>query len=143
MKHVAVLHEPYARDVLSGVKTVESRLSRVRCAPFGKVSVGDTIYIKVAGGSYVASAVADEVEYHENMTPREVLALVRRLNAQIRAPAGYWRSKRTARFATMIWLRDVRARKTGPRIPVLHGRGWLVLDDAKPRRSSRKGMPLA
>ena len=48
--HLAVFSEPYLSFVLDGVKTVESRFSRVRCAPFQQIRSGDIILVKQSGG---------------------------------------------------------------------------------------------
>lgn len=54
--HLAVFVEPFLGYVLDGSKTVESRFSVNRCAPFGKVSKGDVILLKKAGGPVVGIA---------------------------------------------------------------------------------------
>src|SRR5271169_6453922 len=51
--HLAVFIEPFLGYVLDGTKTVESRFSINRCAPFGKVSQGDVLLLKRAGGPVV------------------------------------------------------------------------------------------
>lgn len=127
MNHVAVLHEPYIRAILDGSKTVESRLSKMRCAPFGAVSPGDVIYFKLSGGPFALHAVAHEIESHDDLSPGAIDQLRKRLNRHVGAPREYWRAKRDARCATFIWLREVRPIERGPIIPALNGRGWLVL----------------
>src|SRR5215210_2794220 len=54
--HLAVFVEPFLDYVLDGSKTVESRFSVNRCAPFGKVSPGDMVLLKRAGGPVVGIA---------------------------------------------------------------------------------------
>src|ERR1700680_4435376 len=54
--HLAVFVEPFLGYVLDGSKTVESRFSVNRCAPFGKVSRGDVVLLKRAGGAVVGIA---------------------------------------------------------------------------------------
>src|SRR3954452_24578662 len=54
--HLAVFVEPYLGYVLDGSKTVESRFSVNRCAPFGKVRRGDIILLKRSGGGVVGIA---------------------------------------------------------------------------------------
>ena len=44
--HLAVLLEPFCSWLLVGTKTIESRFSRVRCAPYGTLSEGDVVVVK-------------------------------------------------------------------------------------------------
>lgn len=46
MEHLVILKQKYFEMVLSGEKTIESRWSMNKCAPYGKVGVGDTIWLK-------------------------------------------------------------------------------------------------
>ena len=48
--------QPFLGYVLDGSKTVESRFSVKRCAPFEKVSQGDVVLLKGAGGPVVGIA---------------------------------------------------------------------------------------
>ncbi len=48
--HLAIFSEPYMSLVLSGEKTIESRFSRNRCAPYGEIGDGDIILLKEVAG---------------------------------------------------------------------------------------------
>ena len=52
--HLAVMVEPYLSRVLDGSKTIESRFSRKKIAPWGRVSSGDVVVLKKSGGSFAA-----------------------------------------------------------------------------------------
>ena len=58
--HVAILKREYLRMVLSGQKTVESRLAKVRCPPFEQVVAGERLFFKASGGPFMAPAIADD-----------------------------------------------------------------------------------
>ena len=47
--HLAVFLEPYLRYILEGKKTVESRFSGRRIAPYGNVQCDDVILLKRSG----------------------------------------------------------------------------------------------
>lgn len=127
MIHVAVVHRTYVPAILDGSKTIESRLSRNRCAPWNKVSVGDTIYFKQSSGPFKARATVRRVHQFDNLTAHRIAQLRRTYNHSITGPPHYWRAKRQARFATLIWFHDIHPADSGPAIPPLHGRGWIVL----------------
>ncbi|MEO1237711.1 MAG: ASCH domain-containing protein [Planctomycetota bacterium] len=127
--HVAILRREYAAMVLSGRKTVESRLMKVRCPPFGVVNVGDRLYVKVSGGPFVARATAASVHDYADQTPEQVDALRERWNPAVCGPRAYWDERRDRPFATMVRLMGVEPTDVGPRFAPRHMRAWYVLDD--------------
>ena len=135
MNHVAVIQRTYADALLTGEKSIESRLSRNRCAPFGKINPGDRIYFKQSSGPYRLRAHVQAIESFSELTPVQIRRIRKTYNGQIGAPPHYWKRKRTARYATLIWLTNIKSITTGPDIPPLNGRGWLILT---PHRHSRR-----
>lgn len=129
MIHIAVVHAPYLDAILTGRKTIESRLSKVRCDPFGVMFVGERLYFKARGGAVLATAVADRVLSFENLTPKRIAALRREFGPAIGAQPDYWKSKESARFATLVTLAEVEQVRFGPRFPAFYGRAWQRLPD--------------
>lgn len=109
MLHLAILHPRYIDSILAGEKTIESRFSRHRCEPYGRVSPGDTIYFQQRAGAIVARARVSRTRAFDDLTPARVRALRAEFNDQILAPAAYWRAKRSASYATLIWIHRVEA----------------------------------
>ena len=48
--HLAILAKGWIDPILEGAKTIESRFTKVRCAPYGKVNTGDLVYMKACRG---------------------------------------------------------------------------------------------
>lgn len=138
MNHLAVVHRRYLDLILTGEKTVESRLSKVRCAPYGRIEPGDRIYFKESSGPVRASVVAKQIEHHENLTPTLVRSLKHRHNELVLGNADYWRLKSSARYAVLIWFAQVRPVADWPSKPALNGRGWLCLAPGDVTRHRRK-----
>ncbi|MEM1447067.1 MAG: hypothetical protein AAGF84_13495 [Planctomycetota bacterium] len=131
--HVAILKREYLRMVLSGQKTVESRLAKVRCPPFGKVVAGERLFFKASGGPFMATAIADEVHDYADQTPAQIDALCAQWNPAVCGPLAYWVDRRDRPFATMIRLRRVEPMDVGPKFAVQNMRAWYVLpDEANP-----------
>lgn len=130
MIHVAVLKPEYLDAILDGTKTVESRLSRVRCDPFSSIHVGERIYFKATGGEVLATALAAQVDFFPHLTPAKIASVRRAFAASVGAPDEYWRAKREARFATFITLAEVEPVRFGPRFPAFYGRAWQRLPDS-------------
>lgn len=129
MIHIAVLMPPYVDLLLSGRKTVEMRLTKQARAPFEAIEPGDRIYFKESAGPFRATAVCDHVLCESDLTPQRIDELQRDYNHLVCGESQHWRTKRDARFATLIWLRDVRPCSQGPSIRPLQGLAWLTLED--------------
>lgn len=69
MNHVAIMNPKIASiaDILSGKKIVESRWSKHKSTPWGKVHPEDTIYFKESGKDILAVAKVDKVIGVENL----------------------------------------------------------------------------
>ncbi|MBB6431735.1 ASCH domain-containing protein [Algisphaera agarilytica] len=131
--HVAILKREYLRMILSGQKTVESRLSKLRCAPFKSVSTGERLFLKASGGPFMATAIAGAVHDYADQTPEQIDALCDQWNPAVCGPLAYWRDRRDRPFATMIRLRNVEPMDVGPKLAVQNMRAWYVLpDEASP-----------
>jgi hypothetical protein len=124
--HLAVFVEPFLKFLLDGRKTVESRFSIHRMAPFGCVHSGDLVLIKASGGPVVAMAEVSHVWYYQLDAPAwDVIR--NRFGEQlcVEDPA-FWKSKESSCFATLMQFAKV------DKIEPLNcskrdRRGWVVL----------------
>lgn len=82
MQHIAILRQPFFDMVLSGEKTIESRWSMNKVAPYGKVSVGDEILLKETGKDVTAVATAEKVLFFK-LTPEIVEEIRAKYGKQI------------------------------------------------------------
>ena len=124
--HLAILKTPYLQAILDGRKTIESRFTKTRREPFGRVSVGDSVFLKLSSGPVCALATVSAVRSFENLTPRQIIALKRRYNGQIRGSEEYWYNKKDCRFGVLLWLKDVKPIEP-VRIRKNDWRAWVVL----------------
>ncbi len=103
--HLAVFVEPFLSDVLSGRKTLESRFSRCRIAPFGGISPGDVILMKEASGPIRGVALARDTWFFD-LSSYPIQTLRKRLANGICASDGFWDNSKNAVFATIIELAE-------------------------------------
>lgn len=137
--HIAILAPPYDQMIVDGRKRIETRLTKGPRPPFGAVAPGDVIYIKRSGGPFVARAEAARVLMVDQLTPEAIDELAGQYNKWIGGNDDYWRAKRSCRYATLIWLRNIDLVSVGPRYRVQHMRAWYVLDDeADPARATER-----
>ena len=66
--HLAILTPGWIDLILDGSKTIESRFTKVRCAPFRKVHADDSVYLKESGGLVKGMFRVAQVETFENLT---------------------------------------------------------------------------
>ena len=128
MKHIAILRQQFFNMVLNGEKTIESRWSMNKTAPYGKIKQNDLILLKETGKNVTACAVADKVVFYE-LTPQKVEEIRLKFGKQIGTDKFEdWQSTLNKKYCTLIWLKDV---KKIPEIKVKrsNGAGWIVVDD--------------
>jgi hypothetical protein len=129
-EHLAVLKAGYLDAILTGAKTVESRLARVRTPPYHAVEPGDVIWFKVSRGPVLARATAGTVRYFDDLTPARIKKLKSRYGRDIMGTDEFWAGRLDCRYATLIWLEDVHP--VEPFLPKFRLAGpWLVLKGRK------------
>ncbi|MGE0847736.1 MAG: hypothetical protein AB7L41_15830 [Flavobacteriaceae bacterium] len=123
--HLAVFAEPFLSMVLSGEKTIESRFSRNRCAPYGEIGDGDIILLKQVAGPICGLALVRRCWYYDLATePIDRIRL--RFGAGIAAADDFWAAREDAHYATLIELGAPTA--IGPvACEKRDRRGWVAL----------------
>lgn len=125
--HVAVMVEPYLAKIQRGDKYIESRLTKVNIVPFDRARSGDVILFKRSGGAVVAIAEVATVAFQQLSRPGALNQLVAQHQEGLSYESGYAATKCEARYASLLWLRDVK-----PIAPLLiqkRGRqAWLTFE---------------
>ena len=117
MDHVAIMNKSWKLipKILEGRKKIESRWSINKCSPWGKVSVGDTIYFKNSGENVAASATVKKVKSFSDLNPNKITKIVHKYggNGGIAVTnideSIKWASKK--RYCTLIYLMNAKAVK--------------------------------
>jgi len=142
--HVAIVTSPYDRLILDGAKTIECRLTRRPIPPFGCIIPGERVYFKRSSGPFFAVGVVDRIWTTDNLTPASLDDLRRRFNDRIHGTADYYNQRKTCRYATLIWLREVWPCSVHPRYRTRNMRAWYTLGDtADPQHASRRKLTLS
>ncbi len=124
--HLVILKKPYLDAILEGRKQVESRFSRAKPAAFGRLVVGDRLFLKVSSGPVCATARVAAIEGFEGLTPPKIIGLKKQYNRYILGSDEYWRSKSDSKFGLLVWLKDVR-RIEPIQIAKKDWRAWVIL----------------
>jgi ASC-1-like (ASCH) protein len=126
--HLVILKKPYLDAILAGRKRIESRFTRIKHYGFGRVLVGDKLFLKVSSGPVCAVATVATVKNFENLTSKQIIEIKKQHNHYILGDDEYWRSKSGCRFGFLVWLGDVKSIEP-VRINKKDWRGWVVLTE--------------
>ena len=106
MEHLAIMTHGYIEKILSGMKTIESRFSANRIAPYGKISKGDIVYLQETGKKVTASFNVCDVLYFSNLSPETISDIKQQYGKEICADDEFWEKKQNSRYATLIFISD-------------------------------------
>ncbi len=124
--HLAVLTEPFCSWLLEGTKTIESRFSRVRCAPYGTLAEGDIVAVKKTGGPVTGAFQAGTVRSYQ-LTPARITELRDQYAAQLCASDDqFWADRADCIYATLADVTHVRLLPPWA-FPKKDRRGWVQL----------------
>ncbi|SRR6266702_221441 len=123
--HLGVFVEPFLTYVLQGMKTVESRFSITRSAPYNRVAAGDVLLLKRSSGPVVGLAHVESSQSVELGTA--TWPHVRSLATELCANEGFWTDRAHKRYATLIRLKSVRVLERPLAIEKKDPRPWVVL----------------
>lgn len=126
--HLVILKKPYLDAILAGRKRVESRFTKTRRVPFGRVQAGDKLFLKQSSGPVCATATVAAVKSFENLTPKRIRELRTRYNDLIVGSGEYWQGRADCAFGFLVWLGDVRAVEQ-VRIAKKDWRAWVILTE--------------
>lgn len=127
--HLAVFTPPFLDLILDGSKTIESRFARVRCAPHGRVNVGDRVLMKASGGPVRGEFLVDRVDFWEALSGVDLQPIAKDYGRAIRADVDpqFWQSRQGCRYVTLMHIRDVKRYDLPRPFPKRDRRGWVIL----------------
>lgn len=125
--HLAVLLEPYLKFILEGSKTIESRFSKNRIAPYGAVESGDLVLLKRSASKSVSGLCIVRSVWFYQLDNENLQVIKNDFAAGLRADgSSFWEERQSARFATLMRIAEV-YRLPPIEIQKRDRRGWVVL----------------
>ncbi|MBR9689701.1 MAG: hypothetical protein GOV01_02300 [Candidatus Altiarchaeota archaeon] len=128
-KHIAVFHKEFLELILSGEKTVDSRFSKLKSLPFGRIKQGDEILMKESGGPIRGITYAKQVKFFDNLTPSKIKQIFEK-NPKIKATEEFFEAKKNSNYATLIFLENTKA-VTPYKIEKKDRRAWISIDSTQ------------
>lgn len=131
-RHLAIFLRGTAEKILSGEKQVEVRLSENRVLPYKAVAKDDEIYLKNSGGKIIGRSMVDNCLYYDHLNQAMLEDIYNKYHAShALVNDKFWRSKRKARFATIIFLKNPKKFLT----PIIYKkndrRAWVIIGEEK------------
>lgn len=128
MKHLAIFNGNSAEDILSGKKTIETRFSKSKIAPFAQVCAGDLIYIKPSGKDLIGQFKVEKVIFWDGLDKKDMQKIKQDYGKEIMADESYWKSKLDSKYGTLIFIGQTNRFITSPiNFSKKDLRGWVVL----------------
>lgn len=130
MQHIVIFKQPFFDMVLNGEKTIESRWSFHKIAPYGKVNIGDELLLKETGKDITATAQVKDVKYYE-LTPQKVEEIRIKYGKQIGTDKfENWQSILQKKYCTLVWLDNIK--QISPlSVKRSNGAGWILYPNGK------------
>lgn len=108
MEHLAIMTKGYIEKILSNEKTVESRFSQNKIAPYGKISAEETVYMKESGKDVSAAFDVADVIFFDSLTEEKIYKIRDMYGKEICADEEFWEAKKNAKYATLIFIKNPR-----------------------------------
>lgn len=101
--HLGVFSEPCLTYMLEGKKTIESRISRKRQAPYQKISPDDVVVVKKSGGGIVAYFTIKEIQFID-LNEVDIHEIKNKYNNGLCVSDAFWEAKKDSSYATLMFL---------------------------------------
>lgn len=129
MKHLAIFSSDLAQKILTGEKSIESRFSKAKIAPFEVISSGDLVYIKPTGKDITGQFRVKKVIFFDGLTKEDFKQIRDLYGKEISADDSFWKEKADCKYGTLIFIGEYDPFLTSPiKIKKSDQRGWVVLD---------------
>ena len=123
--HLAVLVEPYLGFILQGKKTIESRFSVKRQAPYMRVQNGDILVLKGSSGPVCGVCRVADVWYYQ--IDQNTWDDIERYSTELCMDgSAFWKKRKSASFATLMQVEQVQSLEKF-NIDKRDPRAWVVI----------------
>lgn len=100
--HLAIFSTNYINKILSGEKSIESRMSHFRICPFEKVNSNDIVIMKESSGPILGAFSVHQAFSYIVSGVDEFVELKNKYSDAVCADESYWDFKSSAHYATFI-----------------------------------------
>lgn len=126
--HLAIFNEPFLSLIYDGSKTIESRFSRNKISPLGKIKKGDIVLLKESGGFINGIFIAGNIRFYSNLNSKSKAEVESLYGERICTSydKNFWESHAESKYATLIEIEKIK--KTTPfKCNKSDRRGWSIV----------------
>ena len=128
-RHLAIFSGTAISDILRGKKTIESRLSRHRIAPFAAVGNGDLVFMKQSGGKIMGQFFVDKAVFFDHPNTEDMQKIRQEYVKGLLVDEQFFRQHQDACYVTLLFIRHPSSFLTAPlTFAKSDRRGWVVID---------------
>ncbi len=104
--HLGIFSEPYLTYMLEGKKTIESRFSKNKVAPYNQITKDDIVIIKKSGDDVLGYFTIKDVLFFDlnNISIEEIKL---KYNKQLCVDETFWVNKKNSNYATLIIINEL------------------------------------
>lgn len=129
MNHLAKFSKDGAEKILNGEKSIESRFSKGKIAPFCIISSKDLVYIKPFGGDVIGQFRVKKAIFFDGLQPEDLKKIKEQYGEDLNVDENYWNKVKDSNFGTLIFIGSSARFITSPiKIPKKDLKSWIVLD---------------
>ncbi len=125
--HLGVFSEPCLRYMLEGKKTIESRISKKKIAPYQKITKDDIVVVKKSGGGVVAYFTIKEVKFID-LNEISINDIKNKYSNDLCVSEEFWERKKDSSYATLMFI-DRLVKLEPFKIDKKGMQTWIVLDN--------------
>ncbi|MDE6604827.1 MAG: AAA family ATPase [Clostridia bacterium] len=131
--HVAIVNEPFLGYIKNGKKTIESRFTKNKIAPYCQISEDDIVCMKAAGRPIDSIFIVEKAQFYEN-SPNTIRKIKKDFSEQICAfDDTFWETRECKKFISLIGIKEVINLKKPFNIPKKDKRGWIRFESIIPK----------
>ena len=126
--HLAVFNEPFLSLLMDNQKTIESRFSINKIAPYGKIKQDDIVIIKKSAGPVVGYFTVGDVKFYNNLDKKDFCEIEESYGKSIGTNFDelFWEKRERANYCSLISVSNIV--KTSPYfIPKKDRSGWSLV----------------
>lgn len=127
-KHLAIFNAEAVKSIFSGTKKIDGRFSKIKIPPFGKVSAGDTVLIKLPGEKIIGQFTVDRVFYFDHPNNFEIEDIKKKYSRSLALEKSFWLEREEINYVTLMFIGAVTKFLVPPQIKKKDLRAWVVLE---------------
>ena len=101
--HLGIFSEPYLTFMLNGKKTIESRFTKNKVAPYHQISKDDIVIVKKSSGNILAYFTIKNVMFID-LSITSIEKIKQEYHKELCVDETFWNAKKNSRYVTLLFI---------------------------------------